>query len=101
VTVSDDESVTIADAPERSRYEIHVDGTRAGFAAYTRTPGEIVYEHTEIDDAFAHRGLAGRLIQFALDDSRARGEHVVARCPFVRDFLRKHPDYAELTRRRA
>ena len=99
--MSDEQSIAIADAPERSRYEIHVDGTLAGFAEYTRRPDAIIYEHTEIDEAFAHRGLAGRLIQFALDDSRTRGEHVVARCPFVRDFIHKHPDYADLTSRHA
>ncbi|HVU71906.1 MAG TPA: GNAT family N-acetyltransferase [Mycobacteriales bacterium] len=96
-----EENVTIADAPERNQYEIHVDGTLAGVAVYTRTPGEIVYEHTEVEDAFEGRGLAGRLVKFALDDSRERGEHVIARCPYVRDYIRKHPEYADLTHRHA
>lgn len=96
-----DEVVTIADVPESNRYEISVDGKLAGFATYVRKPGEITYEHTEIDAAFEHRGLAGKLIAFALDDSRARDEHVIARCPYVREYIHKHHEYSELTHRHA
>jgi predicted GNAT family acetyltransferase len=92
-------TVTIADDPAGKRYEIAVDGAHAGYAYYARTPGEIVYEHTEVDPAFEGHGLAGRLVRFALEDSRSRGEHVIARCPYVRAFIHKHPEYAGLTHR--
>jgi predicted GNAT family acetyltransferase len=97
--VSEDETVEVTDDPAGNRYEITVDGTHAGYAYYTRSGGEITYEHTEVDDAFGGRGLAGTLVQRALEDSRSRGEHVIARCPFVRAFIRKHPEYADLTHR--
>ena len=32
----------------------------------------------------------------ALDDIRARGLRLVPFCPFVRSYIRRHPDYADL-----
>ena len=80
------------------RYEIHVDGVVAGFAQYRPTddPDVRVFTHTEIDDAYEGQGLASRLIQGALDDVRASGGRIVARCPFVRSYIEKHPEYQDL-----
>ena len=64
-------SVTVVDAPERSRYEISVDGALAGFAVYRLAPGRVIFVHTEIDDAYAGHGLGGKLARAALDDVRA------------------------------
>ena len=50
--------------------------------------------HTETDPARAGEGLATRLIRDALDDTRRSGLEIVARCPFVRAFVRRHPEYA-------
>jgi predicted GNAT family acetyltransferase len=35
-------------------------------------------------------------VQGALDDVRARGGSVVARCTFVRGWIDRHPEYADL-----
>ena len=66
-------TATVADAPERSRFEISVDGALAGFAVYRLAPGRITFVHTEIDDAYAGQGLGGQLARAALDDVRGRG----------------------------
>ncbi|MFD5436489.1 GNAT family N-acetyltransferase [Kitasatospora sp. NPDC127067] len=36
------------------------------------------------------------LARGALDDARARGLHVLPYCPFIRGWIRKHPEYADL-----
>jgi uncharacterized protein len=93
------EDIEVSDDPARSRFEILVDGKPAGQAVYELRPGTIVFLHTEVDDAYGGRGLGGILVRAALDSSRERGLHVVASCPFVRSWIQKHPDYADLTRR--
>lgn len=41
--------------------------------------------------------LGGRLIRDALDDVRGRELAVVPVCPFVADYIRRHPeDYLDL-----
>jgi predicted GNAT family acetyltransferase len=81
-----------------SRYEIFVDGRRAGFAHYRATPDAWVFDHTEIDDAHEGEGLGSQLARGALDDVRANGHQVVATCPFIKGWIAKHPDYQGLLR---
>lgn len=88
--------ISVADAPERNRYEITVDGTLAGFTQYRDKASVRTFPHTEIEDAYAGRGLATRLIREALDDTRRQEKSVVPLCPAVRRFIVKHPDYLDL-----
>ena len=77
-------------------YEILLDGVRVG-CAFTEVRGHtVVFTHTEIDPAYEGRGLAGQLARAALDDVRARGEQVIARCEFIKGWISKHPDYEDL-----
>jgi hypothetical protein len=85
------------------RYEAHIDGELAGFAAYELTQGATVFTHTEVDDAFEGQGVGSALARFALDDVRSGGQgdarRVVPTCPFIRGWIEKHPDYADLVER--
>jgi len=84
---------TVLDAAEWSRFEIHVDGRTAGFAAYRmKDPRLMVLTHTEIDDAYEGRGLGSVLVRAALDSARGRGLSVRPDCPFVRAYIARHPD---------
>lgn len=94
--MSDDPTIAVSDAPERERYEIRVDGELAGFATYKAQPQQIAFKHTEVDDRFEGRGLAGKLIAFALDDARGRGLAVLPFCPFVKAYIQRHREYADL-----
>jgi predicted GNAT family acetyltransferase len=91
---SDDVEVRIR--PEARRFEIVVDGDVAGHTRFHDGQGVRTFVHTEIDPAREGQGLASRLIREALDQTRAAGLRVVPECPFVRAFIEKHPDYADL-----
>ncbi|WP_030869379.1 GNAT family N-acetyltransferase [Streptomyces sp. NRRL F-2747] len=84
-------------ADARHRYEILVDGDRAGLTAYRDRDDRRVFFHTEIDDAHAGRGLAAVLVQQALDDVRASGLRIVPVCPYVAKFLTQHQEFADIT----
>jgi len=49
-----------------------------------------------VPDALAGRGVGSKLVRGALDQARGRGLKVVAQCPFVKGYIEKHPDYADL-----
>ncbi|MCW2533839.1 MAG: putative Acyl-CoA N-acyltransferase [Blastococcus sp.] len=88
--------ITVRDNPEESRYEIR-DGDRVlGFAAYERRGDTTVFTHTEVDPDAGQDGLGSTLVRAALDDVRARGGSVVPQCSFVRGWIERHPDYADL-----
>jgi predicted GNAT family acetyltransferase len=88
--------IEVADASDRGRYEISLDGEVVGFTAYRARPGRIAFVHTEIDERFQGRGLADTLIRFALEDARARGLAVLPFCPFVKSFIERHREFEEL-----
>jgi predicted GNAT family acetyltransferase len=86
----------VVEVADRHRFEIRIGGRRAGLAGFRLAPGEITFTHTEIDEAYGGRGLGGILVRAALDTARERGLAVIPLCPFVRGWLGKHPDYADL-----
>ena len=96
----DPDAVEVRDHPEEQRYEAWLGGSLAGFAAYRLRPGRpgrpgrIVFTHTEVQ--VEGRGVGSTLVRGALDDVRRRGLTVTPLCPFVKAYLEKHPEYADL-----
>jgi predicted GNAT family acetyltransferase len=87
----------IVDNAEAARYEISVNGELAGFVTYRDRPDAArIALHTEVFPDFEGQGLAAALAKFVLDDIRWRGLRVVPRCPYVAQYIRKHPEYADL-----
>ena len=68
----------------------------AGLVTYTRAGDVLDLQHTEVDDAHEGKGFGGKLAQGVLDDVRRRGLHVTPSCPFIKKWIDKHPDYADL-----
>jgi predicted GNAT family acetyltransferase len=89
-------STTVQDVEASSRYEISVDGTRAGFADYRRGPSSIEITHTEVDDDHEGQGLAQQLTEHALREARSAGLAVLPTCPYVAKFIARNREYADL-----
>jgi hypothetical protein len=87
---------TVRDDPEANRYEIREGGRLLGFAAYERHGSTLVFTHTEVDQDSGRSGLGSTLVRAALDDVRSQGITIVPQCPFVRGWIERHPDYADL-----
>jgi predicted GNAT family acetyltransferase len=85
----------VRDNRAEQEFTLEVDGERA-VAAYQLYGDEIVFTHTVVPPAIERRGVGSRLIRVALDSARDRGLKVVPQCPFVADFIRKHPGYRDL-----
>lgn len=85
----------VHNAPQR-RYELFVGSELASLVDYTESGETFVFDHTETDRRFRGRGLAARIVAFALDDVRERGGSVVPACWFVADFIDENPQYADL-----
>ncbi|MGP6172563.1 GNAT family N-acetyltransferase [Corynebacterium sp. A21] len=83
--------VTVAQDTEGRRFTLSYPGTGelAGFTEYRDHGDERVFFHTEIDEAFGGRGLAGTLVTEALIATTAAGLEIVAVCPFVKSHLER------------
>lgn len=61
-----------------------------------RDPHTIVLVHTEVAPALGGKGIASRLAHHALEYARANQLQVVPVCPFVRAYLKRHAEYADI-----
>jgi uncharacterized protein len=80
------------------RYELAVDGHLAT-TYYKIADNVITFIHTEVPSELAGRGIGSKLVQGALDQVRAEGLKVIAQCPFVKGYIDKHGEYADLLNR--
>ena len=90
--IPDIPGINVQHNPAAQRFEIHLDG-HVGFLQYEQQNGEIRILHTEVPKALGGRGLGGLLAKEALRWGRGQtGQRLVVLCPFVREYMRKHPD---------
>lgn len=90
------DELTVADNPGEHRYEASVGADVVGVVDYHLQPGLITILHTEVFPGQEGKGVGSRLVAGTLDGVRARGLAVLPICPFVRAFIRRHPEYADL-----
>ncbi|MDO3703054.1 GNAT family N-acetyltransferase [Micromonospora sp. C28SCA-DRY-2] len=84
----------MTDVPERERFEARDEaGALAGLVTYQLSGAIIAYTHTEVDPAFEGQGVGSTLARAVMDDARAKGRTVVPICPFLSEWLGKHPEY--------
>ncbi|MBM9460333.1 N-acetyltransferase [Nocardioides sp. zg-536] len=93
----DNSTISYAHAPQAHRYEVRDGDEVIGFAEY-RVPDEkhLDFVHTEVDESYGGRGLAGELVRFALDDVRQQGKRAIPHCSYVAKWIGKHDEYADL-----
>ena len=91
------DDITVVHRPEERRYELLAGGERAGELVYRdRGDDVIALLHTEVEPKLQHRGLGSALVGCALDDARARGLRIVPLCPFVAQYVKRHPEYSAI-----
>ena len=56
----------------------------------------MTFTHTEVPAQLRGRGLGSQMMRAVLQDVRQQGLKVVPRCPFVADYIRRHPEFADL-----
>ena len=94
--VDQGDGFTIFDNPAESRYEAELDGELAGVIEYFDEDGWLVFDHTEVFEAFEGKGVGSRLAKASLDDVRARGLYVNPQCPFIVGYIKRHREYRDL-----
>jgi uncharacterized protein len=87
--------ITVENNADANRYEALVDGYRS-IVQYHLDGDQITFLHTEVPEALEGRGIGSALARSALDDARVHNLRVIPQCPFVREYIRRHPEYQSL-----
>ena len=87
---------SVVDNRQAGRFELRVDGAAAGFLTYERHDGRVTLTDITTDLRRAGQGLGLILVRKVLDAIGAEGGSVLPVCPFVRDFIHRHPVYLDL-----
>lgn len=88
-------SSAIEHDPQAGRFSVVVDGVEAELT-YRQSGERMVIDHTGVPREIGGRGIAGQLVQVALEYARARGWRVVPACSYAAVWIERHPEYAGL-----
>ncbi|AGL19608.1 acetyltransferase [Actinoplanes sp. N902-109] len=75
------------DNPQRSRFELLVDGEVSGFADYYEQNGAVVIPHSEVEPRYRGQGLGIVLAEQTLATLRERGVKIVPACSFFARYI--------------
>lgn len=94
-----EKTITVRHAPDSHCYELLDGETAIGKTEYVPASGpadrERIFYHTEVSEDYAGKGLAAVLAKYALDDTIAAGLTIIPVCPYIKSWMRRHPDYQE------
>jgi predicted GNAT family acetyltransferase len=88
-------NLSVRDNPEALRYEVAVDGVVSGRLEYLLHDDRVVFTHAEVDPRWEGQGVGSVLAKTALDDVIAKGKQITPLCPFIVDYLHRHPEYVD------
>lgn len=80
---------------EGQAFEATVEGQRC-VAEYQRQGQVVRMTHTVVPPALEGRGIAGQLVQAALQWAQAEGLKVDPQCSYVRQYFKRHPEWDPL-----
>lgn len=83
------------DKVEQKRFIANIDGYEA-FIEYSVKPDTIILEHIEVDKELSGRGIASELTESVLLGIESRGLKVVPKCPFIKSYIEKHPEWESI-----
>src|SRR6476659_10313822 len=79
-----------------TRFVVHFDDADAELVYARVGPKLLDLQHTYVPESARGHGVAEVLAQAALSYAREQGYRIVPSCPFVRSWLRHHPEEASL-----
>lgn len=96
----DVEKMEVAHNVAEHRFETWIDG-KLSKLDYIEDDKNFVITHVGVQPELRGQGVAGKIVQVGLEYAKARSLRVVPMCSYAAAYIRRHPEYAELTRQQA
>lgn len=85
----------ITDNAALHRFELHVEGETA-ILLYEKKEPLLRLIHTEVPQPLEGKGVGSKLVGAVLQFARENKLNVVPLCPFVAQYIKRHPEYASI-----
>ncbi len=91
------DELEVINNPAENRFELWVDGKLAKLD-YTTDGSTINMTHVGVPVEFRGQGLAAVITKAGLEYAKAKSLRVVPICSYVMSYIRRNPQYLELTK---
>jgi predicted GNAT family acetyltransferase len=81
---------------ERQTFDAIVGDERATLEYRSNKEGKIFLTHTEVPPPIQGKGVGEALVKHVFEYIEENGMRMIPTCPFVKAYLRKHPEYKKL-----
>jgi predicted GNAT family acetyltransferase len=87
--------VVVTNNQAARRYEAHVGTDLVGLTTYLLDGDRVVFTHAEVYPRWEGEGVGSALARAALDDVVSQGKLITPKCPFIVDYVQRHPSYLD------
>jgi predicted GNAT family acetyltransferase len=89
------ETGSVSHNPAAGRFEIRT-GQGTALLRYAHAGADIDVVHTEVPESMEGKGYASELAKAVLAYAKDSGVKIIPSCPFMTDYLHRHPEYESL-----
>lgn len=94
------EKLEVIQNEAEDRFETWIDNQLSKLD-YLQDGNTMVMTHVGVHPEHRGRGVAGKLTQVALEFAREKSFRVIPMCPYIATYIRRNPQYEDLTKQRA
>ncbi|MDY3331702.1 MAG: GNAT family N-acetyltransferase [Pelistega sp.] len=87
--------MNISHHPTQQQFTTEVDGHTAHID-YELNNNVMNITHTIVPDAIGGRGIAGKLMEYALNTAKEKAWKVIPSCSYAEAYIKRHPEFADL-----
>lgn len=91
------EGIEIINNESERCFEVSVNGLLSKLD-YLQDKDTFVITHVGVHPELRGQGVAGKLTQAGLEFAKAKSLRVIPMCSYAAAYIRRHPQYAELTK---
>lgn len=91
------EKLQVTHNSNENRFETWIDGYLSKLD-YLQDGKNFVITHVGVHPELRGQGIAGRIVEVSLEYAKAESLRVVPMCSYAAAYIRRHPEYADLTR---
>ena len=94
------EKLEVSHNEAEHRFETWIDGYLSKLD-YIRDGKNFVITHVGVYPELRGQGIAGKIVEVGLEYAKLNSLRVVPMCSYAAAYIRRHPEYAELTKQKA